>query len=87
VTLAPNPFNPVTRVRYLAPEAGRLDVQIYNLLGQRVMARGPFLLRPGLNEIPLDFGGAASGVYLVRLVETNAAGRSEQHLRRVTFLK
>ena len=87
VMMAPNPFNPVTQVRYFSPEAGRLQVRVYNLLGQQVMERGPFLLRPGANAFPLDFGRLASGVYLVRLLATDTAGRQEQHLRRVTFLK
>lgn len=87
VAIAPNPFNPVTQVRYEAREAGRLEIRVHNLLGQQVMSRGPYLLRPGDNTFALDFGQLASGVYLVRLVSTDAGGRMEQHLRRVTFLK
>jgi hypothetical protein len=87
VLLAPNPFNPVTVIHWRAAEAGRLDVQVFNLLGQRVLERGPWLLRPGANALPLDFGPLASGVYLVRMVHAGAQGEVSQHLRRVTFLK
>jgi len=87
VLLAPNPFNPVTVIHWLAAEAGRLDVQVYNLLGQRVLERGPWLLRPGANAMPLDFGPLASGVYLVRMLHADAHGEVSQQLRRVTFLK
>ena len=32
----PNPFNPVTTLRYDLPEPGRVAIRIYNLLGQQV---------------------------------------------------
>ncbi|MFA7330299.1 MAG: choice-of-anchor J domain-containing protein [Candidatus Delongbacteria bacterium] len=87
VLLAPNPFNPLTQIRWQAAAAGRLEVTVYNLLGQRVLSAGPWLLHPGANAFPLDFSRLASGVYLVRMVNTGADGRAAQQLRRVTFLK
>lgn len=87
VLLAPNPFNPVTVIHWQAAAAGRLDVQVYNLLGQRVLERGPWLLRPGANAMPLDFGPLASGVYLVRMLHADTQGTVTQQLRRVTYLK
>lgn len=87
VVMAPNPFNPLTTIRWQAAAAGRLEVQVYNLLGQRVMSRGPWLLHPGANTFPLNFSRMASGVYLVRMVCTGADGAAAQELRRVTYLK
>jgi len=87
MTLAPNPFNPITVLHYRAPVAGRLDVAVYNLLGQQVMGGGPYLVRPGDTPVTLDFSRLASGVYLVQARVVDAEGRVAREVRRVSFVK
>jgi hypothetical protein len=68
----PNPFNPRTRISYEVPEAGRVVLGVYNLLGEPVrrlvdehQAAGPHTL----TWDGRDHSGRrlASGTYLYRL--------------------
>ena len=87
LSIAPNPFNPATTIRVTAPSAARLEVSVYNLLGQLVLRQDAALLRRGDNALPLDLSGRAAGLYLVRLEALQADGRRWEALRKVTYLK
>ncbi len=74
----PNPFNPSTRIGYRIPEAGQVDLTIYNVLGQQVrtlvqdhQSRGPYeVLWDGKD----GFGRTvSSGVYFYRLAHPGGA--------------
>jgi hypothetical protein len=87
LSVAPNPFNPVTTLHYRAPEAGRLDLAVFNLLGQRVLVKGPLLARAGDNAVQLDFSALASGIYVVQVTIVDGEGRAGREFRRVSFVK
>jgi len=68
----PNPFNLETRIRYQLPESGRVNLAIYNALGQKIATLVSQNQPAGTYEIKwngLDDSGftATSGIYLVRL--------------------
>lgn len=63
----PNPFNAVTAIPYILNEAGPVTLEVYNVLGQKVMLMDRGYQEPGLHVIQLDAGGLASGVYIYRL--------------------
>jgi hypothetical protein len=67
----PNPFNSTTMIRYDVPQACKVSLTIFNLLGQRVAT--PFDGRQiaGSYAISWDAGHLPSGVYLCRM---DAAG-------------
>ena len=64
----PNPFNPVTTVRYRLPVRGWVVLQIYDLVGRKVVTLVDGELAVGEHSVTWNAEGVASGVYLCRLV-------------------
>jgi protocatechuate 3,4-dioxygenase beta subunit len=70
----PNPFNPVTTVLVDLPEMADVDVQVFDLLGRRVLdvSAGPTAAGDA-RPIQVDASGLASGMYLYRVRATGVA--------------
>jgi hypothetical protein len=74
----PNPFNPQTRIPFLLPSAGSVELAIFDVNGARVRTLLNGQKNAGYSEVEWDGrsdsgGAAASGVYFCRL---NAAGQT-----------
>ena len=73
----PNPFNPITEIRYTLPSATNVTLKIYNILGQEVAVLiDNELIQAGWHTKVWDsrdvFGNnAASGIYFCRLTAGN----------------
>jgi hypothetical protein len=68
----PNPFNPETIIRYAVPDAGKVTLVIYSVLGQEIARLVDTDLLPGFYTVRWDgkdaIGrGVASGIYLYRM--------------------
>ena len=63
----PNPFNPLTVISYRLPVVSRVDLAIYNTLGQKVATLVSERQAAGIHRYLWDASGLASGVYLYRL--------------------
>ena len=63
----PNPFNPVTTIRYSIPKAEKVQLTVYNILGQKVMEVVNKLQAPGQHTVHIQAKNLASGVYVYRL--------------------
>jgi len=63
----PNPFRERTTIRYELPETGKVRMDVYNILGQRVATLINGRQDAGRREIRFDARRLASGVYFVRL--------------------
>lgn len=68
----PNPFNPTTEIAYRLPKAGRVELAIFNLLGQKIKTMVDEIQAAGsyrLNWNATDEKGnlVPSGVYIYRL--------------------
>ncbi len=63
----PNPFNPSTTISYAIPEASRVRLEVFDVMGRRVatLVDGP--LPAGTYTAPFDATNLASGLYFYRL--------------------
>ena len=64
----PNPFNAGTTIRYWVPQRGKVTLEIYNILGQRVTVLVDQVQNKGEYFIRWQPHNIASGVYIYRLV-------------------
>ncbi|RKY61154.1 MAG: hypothetical protein DRP96_04020 [Candidatus Neomarinimicrobiota bacterium] len=65
----PNPFNPETNIRFSVPEISRVNISIYNMLGQKVRTLVDNVMIPGYHTVTWDACNdmgdpVATGVYI-----------------------
>ena len=63
----PNPFNPITTIRYDLTDVSNVRIEIYNLMGQRVETLIDSEQAPGEHSISWDASNMASGIYFYKL--------------------
>jgi hypothetical protein len=72
----PNPFNPTTMISFNLPVASRVDLSVYNVLGQKVATLIDGRLDAGLQEVEWNATEFSSGVYFYRIAtDTNVETR------------
>jgi len=76
----PNPFNPATKIRYALPTAGRVVLNVYDLLGRHVCNLVNGFNSQGVHEVVFDGRGLPSGVYIYELRFGNAVARNKMLL-------
>jgi hypothetical protein len=86
----PNPFNPSTKIKYQIPKNGKISLEIFNLLGQKIRTLVDGEVNPGIYEILWDGkdkqgNSVASGIYIYQL---KMEGRKSEILtKKMIFLK
>ena len=61
----PNPFNPVTTIRYGLAEEGLVRLVVYDLLGRRVAVLVDGAQTPGKYTVRFEASHLSSGLYFV----------------------
>jgi hypothetical protein len=62
----PNPFNPVTTIRYQVPERSMVKLEIYSMQGEFISGLVNGEMGTGCYEVPWSAENVASGVYFCR---------------------
>jgi hypothetical protein len=83
----PNPFNPSTKIRFDLPEAGNVNLSIYNLMGQKIRTLSSDNMTPGYHAIiwdgTNDIGSqVATGMYFYSIQSSEF-----QATKKMLFLK
>jgi hypothetical protein len=63
----PNPFNPATKIKFALPEREFVELEVFNIMGQRIAVLEKSELEPGYYEIDFSASNLASGTYFYRL--------------------
>jgi len=83
----PNPFNPITEIRFDIPEATRVDISVFNLMGQKIKTLKNEKTTPGYHTVQWDGTNdngmqVSTGMYFYTL-QTKA----KSAMRKMLFLK
>ncbi len=62
-----NPFNPVTTIQYDIPEAGQINIAIYDMLGREMTQLVNTNIDAGYHSVKWDATSYASGAYFVKM--------------------
>jgi hypothetical protein len=73
----PNPFNPSTVIKYAIPFESRVNIRIYNSLGQCVREVNEGIRQQGYYEMNFNSKGLASGVYFYTIRAISKDGRND----------
>jgi hypothetical protein len=63
----PNPFNPVTKISFNIPEAGKVKLNVYNVLGNEVATLVNNEMNAGSHSVTFNAADLSSGVYYYRI--------------------
>jgi hypothetical protein len=78
----PNPFNPVSRIRYQLPKQTPVRIALYDVLGKEVKRLVDDVRDAGYYELELNGGDLGSGIYFLKM---NAEGHSS--VRKIMLMK
>lgn len=63
----PNPFNPTTEINFSLPNETKVTIDIYNILGQKVLTLLDRKIKQGSHSISFNAKNLSSGTYFYRL--------------------
>ncbi len=78
----PNPFNPSTQISFVLPKRSKAELEVFNVLGQRVATLVNEVLPAGEHTVTFDASLQPSGIYFYRLTHNEGS-----ETKKMVFLK
>jgi len=63
----PNPFNPSTKISFVIPVSGIVNLKVFNILGNEITTLLNEQLFAGEHTVPFNAQGLSSGIYFYAL--------------------
>ena len=85
----PNPFNPSTVIRFQLPVSGMVNIDIYNMTGEKVATLLSETKETGVHSLSLDAvkHGLSSGIYFYRMTVVSGSGEVFSSTRKLSLIK
>ena len=83
----PNPFNPATTISYQLSTDSKVSLKIYDVLGREVMTLAEGEQQAGYHQGIFDASRFASGMYIYRIVHSDASGKELSAQKRMLLVK
>lgn len=67
----PNPFNPSTNISYSIKESGRVNIKVFDLIGQEIVELVNEEKEAGYYSVSFDASRLPSGIYIYTINASN----------------
>lgn len=64
----PNPFNPITKIKFSIPQSEVIQIKIYDVLGKEIQTLLNEYKTTGSYEVDFDASSLSSGIYFYRMI-------------------
>jgi hypothetical protein len=83
----PNPFNPTTNIIYSVPVKSNVTLDVYNLIGQKVITLFEGDVEAGKHSAIFNASSMSSGIYFFKLTAVGENGSHFSSSKKMTLLK
>jgi hypothetical protein len=83
----PNPFNPTTNIIYSVPVKSNVTLDVYNLIGQKVITLFEGEVEAGKHSSQFNASSMSSGMYFFKLTAVGENGSQFSSSKKMTLLK
>jgi hypothetical protein len=83
----PNPFNPATQISFGLPSKSMVNLEVFNLLGEKVATLINNELEAGVHKISFNASQLSAGIYLYALTTNGQNGENYVQAKKMTLIK